>query len=106
MNEFDYDYSTYSDILHIKKKNHATLGSIEMGDFTIDFGKGNKIVGIEIEHASEFFANLDISKESLEKIEDIQITIDKRNPQSQLIFLIIKFPGVIKKISVPLMVTV
>jgi uncharacterized protein YuzE len=105
MDEFTYDYSQHSDILHIHRKNNATIGSVEIGDFTIDFGKGNKVVGLEIEHASEFFANLDIDKESLSKIEDVQIIVDKKNLQSQLIFLAIKFPETIKKISVPLTIT-
>lgn len=106
MDEFTYDYSQYSDILHIHRKNNSVMGSVEIGDFTIDFGKGNKVVGLEIEHASEFFANLDIDKDSLNKIQDVKIIVDKRNLQSQLIFLAIKFPENIKKISVPLTVTV
>ena len=105
MDEFTYDYSQYSDILHIQRKNNSTTGSVEIGDFTIDFGKGNKVVGLEIEHASEFFANLDIDKESLNKIEDVEIIVDNRNIQSQLIFLAIKFPIGVKKISMPLTVT-
>jgi len=105
MDEFTYDYSQYSDILHIHRKNNITIGSVEIGDFTIDFGKGNKVVGLEIEHASEFFANLDIDKDSLSKIEDVEIIVDKRNPESQLIFLAIKFPIGVKKVSVPLTVT-
>src|SRR3989344_7151889 len=105
MDEFTYDYSQYSDILHIHRKNNITIGSVEIGDFTIDFGKGNKVVGLEIEHASEFFANLDIDKDSLSKIEDVEIIVDKRNPESQLIFLAIKFPNGVKKVSVPLTVT-
>ena len=40
-----------------------------MGDFSLDFGKNNEVVGVEIEHASEFFSNLDISKESLSDIK-------------------------------------
>ena len=105
MDKFTYDYSPYSDILHIQRKNYVTLGSVEIGDFTIDFGKENIIVGLDIEHASEFFSHLDIDKESLSRIQNIQISIDKRNLQSQLIFLTIQFPTSTKKIPVPLTLT-
>ena len=31
MDAYNWDYSEYSDILHIHKKDHATKGSVELG---------------------------------------------------------------------------
>ena len=102
MEQFNWDYSSYSDILHIRKKDLLTKGSVELGDFTLDFGSNDEIVGIEIEHASEFFNNIDIDKPALSKIENAQFVIDNRNPQCQLIFLKLEVSGVVKKIPVPM----
>ena len=101
MDKFKWDYSNYSDILHIHSKDQITKGSVELGDFTLDFGKNNEIVGIEVEHASEFFSNMDINRESLNEIQNAQLIIDKRNPQCQLIFLKLEFPNITKKIPLP-----
>jgi len=105
MKEYNYDYSEYSDIMDIHKNGEITSGSVELGDFTLDFGKNNEVVGLEIEHASEFFNNVDINKESLTEIQDVQLITDKRNPQCQLLFLNLKFPIVVKKIPIPMTIT-
>lgn len=105
MNKFKWDYSNYSDILHVQKKDKSTKGSVEFGDFTLDFGEKDEVVGVEIEHASEFFKNMDISKENLNEIKYAQFIMDNRNPQYQLIFLELKLPTFIKKIPLPLPIT-
>ena len=102
MDNYDWDYSEYSDILHIHKKDQPTKGSVQLGDFTLDFGNNDKIVGIEIEHASEFLGNVDINKTSLRNIQEAGFVIDTRNPQCQLIFLKLKLADVVKKIPVPM----
>lgn len=102
MEKFNFDYSEYSDILHIHSEGKITKGSAGIGDFTLDFGDKEEIIGIEIEHASEFFINLDIKKESLRKIKEAQLIIDKRNPNCHIIFLKIKFPEATKKITMPM----
>ncbi|MBI2105786.1 DUF2283 domain-containing protein [Candidatus Woesearchaeota archaeon] len=102
MEKFNFDYSQYSDILHIHKNNQLTKGSVEIGDFTLDFGNKDEIVGIEIEHASEFFSNVDINKESLKVLKNANFVVDKRNPRCQIIFIKLEFPTVIKKVPMPL----
>ena len=102
MDKFDFDYSEYSDILHIHNTGNLTSGSVGIGDFSLDFDNKENIIGVEIEHASEFFNNLDIDKESLNKIKSAEIIIDSRNPNCHLVFLKLKFPMGIKKISVPM----
>lgn len=102
MDGFRWDYSGYSDIFHIHKKDKITSGSVEVGDFSLDFGKNNEIVGVEIEHASEFFINSDISKESLSDIKDAGMVIDTRNPSCSLIFLNLRFSNISRKIALPM----
>ncbi len=102
MDKFNWDYSKHSDILHIHKENKLTKGSAELGDFTLDFGINDEIIGIEIEHASEFFEEVNIDKGFLSEIQDAQLIIDKRNPQCKLIFLKLKFPTIERKIPLPL----
>ena len=103
-NKYTWDYSTYSDILHVHKKGEINKGSAELGDFCIDFNKKDEVVGIEIEYASEFLSQLEITKEQLSQITDAELFIDKRNPQAHVIFLTLKFPTVTKKISIPMQV--
>ncbi|MAG47544.1 hypothetical protein CL617_02985 [archaeon] len=102
MNKFNFDYSEYSDILHIHKDGYVTKGSAEVGDFTLDFDSNEEIVGIEIENASEFFNNLDIDKVSLNEMKGAEFVIDKRNPQCNLIFLKLQLQNSIKKIPIPM----
>jgi dTDP-4-amino-4,6-dideoxygalactose transaminase len=54
MEKFRFDYSENSDILHIHKNEKTTKGSVELGYFTLDLGENKEIIGLEIEHASEF----------------------------------------------------
>ena len=100
-NGFNFDYSRYSDILHIHKNGKKTEGSVEIGDFTLDFGKNDEVVGVEIENASEFFNNLDISKKSLNEIKEAKMIISSRN-NCKLIFLGLKFPNIERKIALPM----
>lgn len=102
MEKFNFDYSEYSDILHVHKNGQLTKGSVEIGDFTLDFGNKDEVVGIEIEHASEFFVNVDISKDSLKLLKYADFDIDDRNPQCQIIFIKLEFPNAVKKIPIPL----
>ena len=103
-NNYTWDYSTYSDILHVHKKGEINRGSAELGDFCIDFNKKEEVVGIEIEHASEFLSQLGIAKEQLTKITDAEFIVDKRNQQAHIIFLALKFPTTTKKIAIPMQV--
>ncbi len=105
MVRYNFDYSEYSDILHIHKYGEATKVSAELGDFTLDFGDNDKIIGVEIDHTSEFFANLDIDKESLSKIKGAEFIIDNRNPKCQIIFLKLNLPAGIKSMSLPMLIT-
>ncbi|MBI2671916.1 DUF2283 domain-containing protein [Candidatus Woesearchaeota archaeon] len=102
MGKFKFDYSENSDILHIHKNEKTTKGSVELGCFTLDFGENKEIVGLEIEHASEFLNKSGINKKSLKSIQYIKFIINKKNPKERLISLNIKFPNSIRKIDVPL----
>ena len=102
MEKFRFDYSENSDILHIHKNEKTTKGSVELGYFTLDFGENKEIVGLEIEHASEFLNKSGINKKSLRTIQYVRFIINKKNPKERLISLNIRLPNSIKKIDVPL----
>lgn len=100
-----WDYSTYSDILNIHKKDKSTKGSAELGDFSIDFDDKGNIVGVEIMHASEFLKNFNIAKKQLENIKAAKILINKRNPQVTLVWLGLTLAGNIER-QIPVMAPV
>ena len=104
MAKYTWDYSKNSDILHIHKYGMKTMGSVEIGDFTIDFGEKSEVVGLEIEHASEFFKNLDINEDLSNDVNDVNLILDKRNPESEFIILDLQFNNYFKKISIPVVV--
>ncbi len=56
--QFRWDYSDSSDIFNIHKKGKLTIGSAELGDFTIDFDSIGNIVGLEIMNVTDFRINL------------------------------------------------
>ena len=80
------------------------MGSVELGDFTIDFGEDGEVVGLEIEHVSEFFRNLDINEDLSNNINEVNLILDKSNPQSEYIILDLQFHNKIRKISIPVVV--
>ncbi len=52
-----FDYDSELDILHVYSDeiNEGVKGCLSMGDFNIDIGNDNKVVGIEVEEASKIF---------------------------------------------------
>ena len=86
----------------LKSTSENTKGSVELGDFTLDFSHDGEVVGVEIEHASEFFINIDIDKKSLISLKSAEFIIDSKNPQVQVIYLKLEFPKAIRKIPIPM----
>ena len=62
----------------------------KLGEGMLEPAVLNDIVGIEIEHASEFLNNLDISKEFLKNLEGAKMIIDKRNNNCQIVFIVLE----------------
>lgn len=99
-NLFVWDYSEKSDILNIRKTGKKSVGGSELGDFTVDFDKDGSVIGIEIMNASEFFVQIEISKEQLINIKSAEIITQKRNSYT-LIWLNLLLPNNVQK-TVPL----
>lgn len=70
------DYDKENDDLFLSKGRGNYEGSVEIGDFIIDFSKNDKIVGIEIMNASK---NLNISKSLLNSIKAAHMSVSQRN---------------------------
>lgn len=74
--KFEFDYSKEHDILTIYNYELSTPEeSVEISEYlVIDIDKNNKIIGIEIFDASEFFGALNnINKEFLENLENVEL---------------------------------
>jgi len=98
-NEYQWDYSEASDILNIHKKSVKVAGGAELGDFTVDFGSKGQVAGLEIMHASEFFENVEISKEQLIKLKAVELIIPKkRNPQVAYFYIKLFFPQNVEQV--------
>ena len=74
-----WDYSTASDILHIHKAERKTAGSAELDEFTVDFDKEGSVVGLDIEHASEFLSQVGIAPAELARLESAELIIQRKN---------------------------
>lgn len=70
------DYDEENDDLFISRSRGNYEGSVEIGDFIVDFSKDDKITGIEIMNASK---NLSVSKSLLAKIKSASMGVSERN---------------------------
>ena len=70
------DYDRENDDLFLSKGKGNYEGSVEIGDFIIDFSRNDEIVGIEIMNASK---NLNISKSLLSGIKSAHMNVSQRN---------------------------
>ena len=82
---FYWDYSERSDILNIHRLGKKTAGSEELGDFTIDFDENNNIVGVEVVNASEFFNELNITKNQLQELTTAEIIVRQKGSYSMIL---------------------
>ena len=87
--ETKYDYSPDLDALHIysSKINKGVKGCITFGDYTIDIGYDNSVVGVEIEQAS---ALLKLSEANLKKLDSVSLIARKVGNMLFIGFAIVK----------------
>jgi len=97
--KYYWDYSESSDILNIHQKDKKIAGSAELGDFTVDFDNNGKVVGIEVMYASEFFGNLNISKQQLSNLKSAELIIPRKNPSVTIIYIKMLLPQNIEQIT-------
>ncbi|MEK6935152.1 MAG: DUF2283 domain-containing protein [Nanoarchaeota archaeon] len=71
-----YDYEPELDILHVYSSEiqDGIKGCLSIGDFNIDVGTDNKIIGIEVEEASK---NLRLKSDVLSSLDNADIVIRK-----------------------------
>ena len=93
------DFDAINDILFISN-GEKVKASLDIGDFVLDVSHKNLICGIEIMDASE---NLGISKEVLEDIQSIKMSVNyKTNHVYVLLMVIFKKEGKVVNIPIPL----
>lgn len=85
--EFSYDYDSELDILHVYSSEikEGIKGCLSIGDFNIDIGGDNKIVGVEIEEASKI---LRLPSEILSSLDTYSLLVRKTG-NSLLIGLVV-----------------
>ena len=78
-----YDYNEDIDILHIysDKINQGVKGCLSFGEYTVDIGMDNSVVGIELEEASKL---LNLSENDLESLDSVRLIVRK---VSNLLFI-------------------
>lgn len=70
------EYDSELDMLHVYSEEikKGIIGCLSIGDFNIDIGNDNKVVGIELEQASK---NLHLSSEILSSPDKVDLIIRK-----------------------------
>ena len=84
-----YNYDENLDILHIytSEIDNGIKGSLTYGNFNIDIGTDDKVVGIELEGASSL---LNMSPETLSNLNDIALIVRKTGNILFIGFTVIK----------------
>ncbi len=74
--QIKYDYNPELDILHVYSKDieNGIKGCLSMGNFNIDVGNNNKIVGIEIEETSKV---LRLNPDVLSSPDQVELIVRK-----------------------------
>ncbi len=103
-------YDKNNDILAIHKgfsSDENFKGNIDAGQLVLDVSTKGRIVGIEIMHATEFFALFKIGEDILENLEDAKFTVTM-NPNGIMLGISFKVKNreeeIPAKIAVPLKV--
>lgn len=88
--EYEHDYDDENDILVIHESNENVKESLEVSEgIVLDLDKDDRVVGIEIMDASEFFGsfNPEISKQFLSELDFAKI--EYKSFRNQWILLVI-----------------
>jgi uncharacterized protein YuzE len=74
--KIDSDYDFELDTIHVYSEEikNGVTGCLSIGDFNIDIGNDNKVVGIELEQASK---NLNLSPKLLSSPDKVDLIIRK-----------------------------
>ncbi len=94
------DYDPKNDIFFINN-GEKVKASIDVGDFVLDVNHNNFICGLEIMDASE---NLGISKEDLDSIKSIKMSVNYKTSYVYVL-LLMAFKKQGKEVNVPIPLT-
>jgi uncharacterized protein YuzE len=94
------DYDAVNDIFFISN-GEKVKASLDIGDFVLDVSHDNFISGIEIMDASE---NLGISKEDLNSIQNIKMSVTYKKNHVYVLLMIV-FQKECKEVNVPIPLT-
>jgi len=76
MDNYKYDYDSMDDVLYIQNSVKKVVESVQFAeDIVLDLDNENKVIGIEIFYASEFFNlfNKEINKDFLSNLQKASI---------------------------------
>lgn len=87
---FVFAYDDFSDRLLIshKKKEDRIYGSARVLNLTITFTTTNKVVGIELKHASEYLKSLKINPEILNNLTNAEIIFQQQRDGYLIYFIL------------------
>ncbi|MBI4451466.1 DUF2283 domain-containing protein [Candidatus Woesearchaeota archaeon] len=88
--KYNWDYSEYSDILNIHETGVRTSYGNEVGDFTVDFDKTGRIIGVEVMYATEFLKSQRIAKDGLSDLKGAAFTAETKG-DTTTIRILLKF---------------
>jgi uncharacterized protein YuzE len=91
MAKFEIDYDEEFDDLFVYRKDKKAELSVNLGNFVIDATKNGQIVGIEVMEASSTlsdFIGTNITKSSLEKLEDATIHVNPKDNAIELALIL------------------
>lgn len=70
------EYDRTVDMLHVYDAKEETYGSVTVGNFVIDINADGKIIGLEVDNASQAFP---LKAQELEKIESAELNTQTMN---------------------------
>lgn len=100
--ETHFDYDRENDSLFIFKKD-TVRGSIDVGNYVVDFTHEGNVAGIEIMNASEVLKNLSVEnpEEFLEKIRQVSFKSVQKRDSVVIYFAISSSTQISSSIAIP-----
>lgn len=97
-----FDYDRENDSLFIFKKE-TVRGSVDVGNYVVDFTHEGNVAGIEIMNASEVLKNLSVEnpEEFLEKIKQVSFKSVQKRDSVVIYFAISSSTRISSSIAIP-----
>lgn len=84
MQKFEFSYDKDNDDLFLYSPKSKSKGSVELGDFILDFNSKKQLVGIQLMHATELIKdligeNISTLKNLLKNLKSCKVEIKPKN---------------------------